>query len=106
MTLFITGSTGIAAATARLWPAGEPVFVLGIDERSCRDLCGELRTADYFAGDVRKPEDVAGAVAKCVSRFGRIDSVFNVAGISARMFGDGALHECTIEGWRAAMDVN
>ncbi|HXJ37695.1 MAG TPA: SDR family oxidoreductase [Bryobacteraceae bacterium] len=93
--LFITGSTGIAAATARLW--GGRVFVFGEDEASCRELSPE-----YAVGDVRDEAAVSAAIARC----GQIDAVFNVAGISARKFGDGPLHECTAEGWDAAMDVN
>lgn len=99
-TLFITGSTGIAAATARLWP-GE-VFVLGNDEATCRGLCGELPAGRFAVGDVRDEESVAAAVRDC----GEIDALFNVAGISARAFGDGPLHECSAAGWDMAMDVN
>src|SRR4051794_34022902 len=94
-TLFITGSTGIAAATARLWPGR--VFVFGEDETTCREL-----SLDYAVGDVRDEAAVTQAVERC----GAIDAVFNVAGISARRFGDGPLHECTTAGWDAAMDVN
>src|SRR4051794_701777 len=101
-TLFITGSTGIAEATARMWPAEDRVFVFGQDEPSCRELAESLPNAWYFVGDVRDEEAVSNAVRVC----GRVDSVFNVAGISARRFGDGPLHECTAEGWDTAIDVN
>lgn len=104
--LFITGSSGIAAATARMWPAGEPVFVAGLDETQCRALCGELTQADCCVADVSDENAVRNAVEACLNRFGRIDAVFNVAGISARTFGDGPLHECTAQGWDRAMDVN
>ena len=104
-TLLITGSTGIAAATARLWTDG-PVFILGNDEASCEGLCEELPMASYAVADVRNEADVCAAVARCESRYGTIDALFNVAGISARACGDGPLHECTLDGWDAAMDVN
>ncbi len=104
-TLFITGSTGIAAATARLWEDG-PVFVLGNDKNTCRELCAELPEAEYAVADVRDEAGVESAAKRCRDRFGDIDAVFNVAGISARSFGDGPLHECTAAGWDAAMDVN
>lgn len=103
--LFLTGSTGIAAATARQWTDG-PVFVLGNDEATCRELCAELPDSDFAVADVRDERGVAAAVGHCIARFGAIHAVFNVAGISARSFGDGPLHECTTEGWDAAMDVN
>ena len=49
---------------------------------------------------------VAQSVAACLERFGKIDALFNVAGISARSLGDGPLHECSTEAWDAVMDVN
>ena len=94
-TLFITGSTGIAAATARLWPGR--IFVFGEDEATCCEL-----STEYAVGDVRDEAAVAAAVERC----GEIHALFNVAGISARRFGDGPLHLCTGEGWDSAMDVN
>ena len=42
----------------------------------------------------------------CVRQFGRIDGLFNVAGISGRRFGDGPVHECTEEGWKVTIDAN
>jgi NAD(P)-dependent dehydrogenase (short-subunit alcohol dehydrogenase family) len=46
------------------------------------------------------------AVAGCVDEFGRLDCVYNVAGVSARRFGDGPLHEMSLPGWEAAISVN
>jgi NAD(P)-dependent dehydrogenase (short-subunit alcohol dehydrogenase family) len=36
----------------------------------------------------------------------RLDAVFNVAGISGRLYGDGPLHECTEEGWDTTLGTN
>ena len=104
--LLVTGSSGIAEATARLWPNGQPVFIVGSDAAGCEALAGELPEAAYFVSDVRDEVRVRGAVQSCLERFGRIDALFNVAGISARSRGDGPLHECSSDGWDAAMDVN
>ncbi len=41
-----------------------------------------------------------------LERFGRLDAVYNVAGISGRRFGDGPLHECTEEGWDVTLAAN
>ena len=41
-----------------------------------------------------------------MEQWGRIDGLFNVAGISGRRFGDGPLHECTEEGWDTTLDAN
>ncbi len=48
----------------------------------------------------------AESVAACIEQFGKIDALFNVAGISARSLGDGPLHECSTEAWNTVMDVN
>jgi NAD(P)-dependent dehydrogenase (short-subunit alcohol dehydrogenase family) len=104
--LLVTGSSGIAAATARLWAAENPVFVVGINKEECRSLASELSEASFAEVDVRDEAAVRSAVAACVDRFGRIDALFNVAGISARSAGDGPLHECKSAGWDLAMDVN
>jgi NAD(P)-dependent dehydrogenase (short-subunit alcohol dehydrogenase family) len=104
--LLVTGSSGIAAATARLWGAHDRVFVVGVKEEECRSLTAELPDADFSVADVRDEEAVRGSVAACVERFGRIDALFNVAGISARSLGDGPLHECSTEAWETVLDVN
>lgn len=104
--LFVTGSSGIAAATARLWGAHDPIFIVGLNEDECRTLASQLPQADFAVADVRDEDAVKRSVAACVQRFGKIDALFNVAGISARSLGDGALHECATEAWDTVMDVN
>lgn len=104
--LLVTGSSGIAAATARLWGAQGSVFIVGIKEEQCRALAAELPESGYRATDVRDEQAVHESVTACVERFGKIDALFNVAGISARSLGDAPLHECTSGAWDAVMDVN
>jgi len=105
--LLITGSTGIAEATAtRAAERGDAVFVISRDESHCLDLCMRLPDSGYYACDLRDEDGVEGAITACLNRFGAIDAVFNVAGISGRRFGDGPLHECTAEGWDATLDSN
>ena len=105
--LFVTGSSGIAAATASKWAAENPVFVVGINAEQCRSLVADLgQNAAFAVADVRDEAAVRNAVSACHERFGRIDALFNVAGISARSIGDGPLHECETAAWDAVMDVN
>jgi NAD(P)-dependent dehydrogenase (short-subunit alcohol dehydrogenase family) len=103
--LLITGSSGIAAAVARMWAAEDSVFVFGVNENECRALSDEL-DAGYAVGDVRDEAAVKRGVAECLDRFGQIDALMNVAGVSARAMGDGPLHQCTSEAWDAVMDLN
>jgi NAD(P)-dependent dehydrogenase (short-subunit alcohol dehydrogenase family) len=104
--LLVTGSSGIAAATARLWGAHDSVFIVGAKAEECRSLAAELPEADFSAADVRDEEAVRKSVAACVEHFGKIDALFNVAGISARSLGDGPLHECSTKAWDTVMEVN
>jgi NAD(P)-dependent dehydrogenase (short-subunit alcohol dehydrogenase family) len=104
--LLVTGSSGIAAAVARMWAAEDPVFVFGLNENECRSLADELDGAGYAVGDVRDESAVQRGISACLDRFGRIDALMNVAGISARSLGDGPLHQCTSDAWDTVMDVN
>ena len=54
-------------------------------------------------GDVGKPEPVAALFAATKERFGRLDVLFNNAGISAPPI---PLEDLTFEQWQAVVDVN
>lgn len=109
--LLITASTGIGADTARrAAKRGAKLFVVSRTEANCRALCDELQTSGgrcgYAVADVADEAQVANAVERCVETYGRIDALFNVAGISGSRFGDGPVHRCTTQGWDAVMGVN
>ena len=105
--LLITGSSGIAEATALLaGQEGFKVFIAGLDEPQCRGLSGRVEGSGYYTGDLRESSAAEGAVRGCLKRFGRLDAVFNVAGSSGRQFGDGPVHECTVEGWDQTLAAN
>ena len=109
--LLLTGTTGIAAATARLAVAdGIRVGVLGIDTATGAGLVEEMRGAGgdvwFVPVDLTDAEAVERGVAECTDRFGRIDALFNVAGISGRRYGDAPIHECTEAGWDTTIETN
>src|SRR5690242_21727295 len=107
MVLLLTGSTGIAEATAlKAAQRGDSIFVISRDKSHCLDLCARLPESGYYACDLRDECAVGEALTACLSRFGVVDAVFNVAGISGRKHGDGPLHECTVEGWDVTLDSN
>ena len=83
----ITGAaSGIGAATARrLAREGARVFLGDLDEEAGLALERELGdgAAHFFRLDVREIAQVDAFTQACVDRFGRLDVVFNNAGIGA-----------------------
>jgi NAD(P)-dependent dehydrogenase (short-subunit alcohol dehydrogenase family) len=75
------------------------VFLAALERNSDLDF-------PSFQGDLSDESTAQAAVQACLDHYGRIDGVFNVAGISGRRFGDGPLHECSTEGWDTLMRVN
>jgi NAD(P)-dependent dehydrogenase (short-subunit alcohol dehydrogenase family) len=110
-TVLITGSSGIAAATAHLaGRLGARLCVVGIDGEQVDALVEELRVEGVAitgeVGDLSEEETVGRVVARCAGEYGRIDGLFNVAGISGRRYGDGPVHESTFDGWRMTFRHN
>jgi len=94
----ITGAaSGIGAESARRF-AEEGATVVGVDLAA--DSEGELA----LQVDVTHEEDVAGTYAEVRERFGRIDVLFNNAGISPP--DDASVLDTSLEAWRTVQDVN
>jgi NAD(P)-dependent dehydrogenase (short-subunit alcohol dehydrogenase family) len=107
----ITASSGIGAETARQLAGDNACFyLLSRTEAKCRELAARLEKAgseaDFLVGDLTDPTVAPAAVRGCLERFGRLDALFSVAGISGRRFGDGPIHECTEEGWDITLKTN
>jgi NAD(P)-dependent dehydrogenase (short-subunit alcohol dehydrogenase family) len=107
----VTGAAGIAAETIKLLVKEQnAVYFIGKEVDDCEALWREIHAtggnADFIAGDLVDESVVRKLVSLCIEKYGRIDGLFNVAGMSGRKFGDGALHECTLEGWQQTLNVN
>ena len=86
-------------------PLSYPGYEMGTgsDLISLAAACRELHTDCLtFAGDVRDDAAVTTAVNVTVERFGRIDILFNNAGICAY----GLAHELTEDAWDTLLDIN
>jgi SDR family mycofactocin-dependent oxidoreductase len=86
-------------------PIAYPGYAMGSSSEleSLVAACGGLQAECVtFAGDVRDDAAVTAAVEATTSRFGRIDILFNNAGICAY----GLAHELTEEAWDAMLDIN
>ena len=107
----VTGSTGIAAATAyRFASEGARVFIATRTEAHGVELVEGIRAtgadAESITVDLTEVDAAQAAVDACLAAYGRIDAVFNVAGGSGRRFGDGPVHEASAAGWDATLDLN
>jgi NAD(P)-dependent dehydrogenase (short-subunit alcohol dehydrogenase family) len=106
----VTGAaSGLGAEIAvAMAEAGAEVACLDLDDAGLARTAAAVREAGREAlthnCDVTAETEVTAAVAAAVSRFGRLDVLFNNAGVVDRPIGP--LHESTTETWRAVLDVN
>lgn len=99
----ITGTTGIALATARrLASAGAAIVACGIAEEANAALQAELADALVLTADMSAPDQVRDAVAAAVDRFGGLDIIVN----SAAVHPYGTATSTDFETWNRAMSVN
>ena len=95
----ITGAaSGIGAGTARMFVAhGAKVIVADMQADAGMALVAELGDNARFAFcNVTEESDVAGAVNLAVSEYGRLDVMFNNAGIVGAV---GRISEMSVEAW-------
>ncbi|THF84629.1 SDR family NAD(P)-dependent oxidoreductase [Cohnella fermenti] len=104
----ITGAgSGIGRCSAQLFAReGASVVVNDVNESRGREterlIEEEGHQALFIHADVCNPESVQDMVRQAIQHFGRIDVLFNNAGISHV----GAIHEVEAEQWDAIMNVN
>ncbi len=103
--LITGGAQGVGAAVARKFLADGFVGVLLVDRNQDKLLCMQKdlgKTAEIYCGDLRDNATPAGAVAKAIKSFGRIDVVVNAAGNTERC----GIQDTTPEAYARLFDVN
>lgn len=101
----ITGAaSGFGATAARLFVAEGCKVALGdIQEEAGRAVADELGDSAVFTRcDVTAEEDVANLVDTAVSAFGKLDIMFNNAGIVGAV---GPIDSTPTEEWKATLDI-
>jgi NAD(P)-dependent dehydrogenase (short-subunit alcohol dehydrogenase family) len=101
----VTGAgSGIGRATAQaLLAAGWQVALVGRRRDALAETAGDDAGAMIVPADVTDPAAVEAAFAAVVSRWGRLDLVFNNAGMSAKA---APIDEIAVEDWMAVNAVN
>ncbi|MDG4666896.1 SDR family oxidoreductase [Mycobacterium sp. 236(2023)] len=105
---FITGgASGIGAAlTAKLAAAGAQVWIADRQIQAAEQLAQHVRstgaTAHAVELDVRDPDAFHDAITKTVDTSGKIDYLFNNAGIGI----GGEVDTLTLDDWNDVIDVN
>lgn len=104
----ITGSgSGIGQSTAlRFAQEGANVIVNDLNAEHGQATVSEIEAAGgrayFIKADVTKAAEVQAMVAEVIERYGRIDVLFNNAGVS----GVGRLHEIEEEAWDRVININ
>ena len=106
--VIIGGTTGLGFSAAKAFTkAGAKVILVGRNPESCLSveiILGEHGKA--LCGDATDPNTAKKAIELCISEFGTFDGLYHVAGGSGRKYGDGPLHELTLEGWQKTFELN
>ena len=97
----ITGAgSGIGAATARLFAAeGAAVVVADLNEAGGTEVMRQCRDggrATFVRADVSREEDVQAMIAAARDEYGRVDVLFNNAGLGGAI---GPIHDTLVEDW-------
>jgi len=101
------GNSGIGKATAILFAReGAQVCITGRNEKRCREVVEELNKiggqAVFITADVRFPDECRKTVEATLEAFGRLDILFNNAGV---YFPNNAV-DCSEEEWDLTIDIN
>ncbi|KMK97322.1 3-oxoacyl-ACP reductase FabG [Rossellomorea marisflavi] len=99
------GAKGIGKAVVeRLAQEGYQVAVLDTNDSALRLMGEDARKGEPLlrVTDISEPDDVKGAVAEIVGRFGRIDILVNNAGVIR----DNLLYKMSDGDWDTVMDVH
>lgn len=111
VTLITGAGSGIGRACALAFAGkGARVVVADRDAEQGEGVVQEIRDAGgearFVAVDVAVPEAVAAMVRETIDGYGRLDALISNAGIGGRKYGDGPVHEASVDGWETIMNVN
>ncbi len=104
--VLVTGGGGAigSAAARRFAQEGARVAIVDLDARRAEDIASAIGNgAIALPADVSDEAAASEAVARAVKAFGRLDAVFNNAGISGKV---APVHELPTEDWDRIVRIN
>ncbi|MBX2913987.1 MAG: SDR family oxidoreductase [Cyclobacteriaceae bacterium] len=106
--VIIGGTTGLGLSAAKAFAReGANVVVVGRSTDSVNEAQQQLgKNSVALVNDATQPGAAQQAIATCIKKFKSFDGLYHVAGGSGRKFGDGPLHELTLEGWNKTFELN
>ena len=106
--VIIGGTSGIGLSAARAFvKEGANIVLVGLDELTCNAAAKELGSAvTVVQADARQEGVAHEAILVCRQAYGGFNGLYHVAGGSGRKFGDGPLHEMTVEAWNRTFELN
>ncbi|HEX8676385.1 MAG TPA: SDR family NAD(P)-dependent oxidoreductase [Segetibacter sp.] len=101
-----TAGMGLSAALAFI-REGAKVVVVGLNSENSKNAASQLKeNGVVLTADATQEETAFKAIQTCIEQLGGFDGLYHVAGGSGRKFGDGPLHEMTLEGWQYTLQLN
>lgn len=106
--VIIGGTSGIGLAAAHSFlENGAKLIITGKEDTHLEKInLNNNNNCIALALDATIEGSAEHAINQCVEEFGCFDALYHVAGGSGRSFGDGPLHELTLEGWEKTMQLN
>lgn len=106
--VIIGGTTGLGLSAAKAFVHNNAnVVIVGRNVESGLLALSELgNKASLYVGNASDPKTAENAINQCIKEFSDFDGLYHVAGGSGRKFGDGPLHELSLEGWNKTFELN
>lgn len=109
--VLITGAaSGIGRACALAFAAdGARVIVADRDaagQQVVDEITGTGGLAHFAPVDMALPQEVQALLRQTVDDHGRLDVLVSNAGIGGRKYGDGPVHDASLDAWETIMNVN
>ncbi|HUQ65426.1 MAG TPA: SDR family NAD(P)-dependent oxidoreductase [Flavitalea sp.] len=101
-----TSGMGLSAAMACI-NEGAQVIVTGRNKETAASAERQLKNkGKAIVADATNEEAAKNAINICAEAYGGFDGIYHIAGGSGRKFGDGPLHELSLEGWQQTFNLN